>query len=143
MIRKFEQINELGILPKRASQASAGYDFFIAQDITIPKKEIETIYTYIKVKMPKDEFLALHIRSSAAIKRKLLLVNQVGIIDSDYYNNEDNGGHIQIVIYNASDEDVFLTRGERIAQGIFLKYMLVDDDEVENKRSGGLGSSNK
>lgn len=142
MNRKFEQINHLGIIPRRASQASAGYDFFIAEDINIPKGQIQTINTYIKAKMNKDEFLAIFIRSSSAIKRNLVIMNQVAIIDSDYYNNQANEGHIQIVIYNIGKEDVFLKREERIAQGIFMKYLLVDDDQTVNIRQGGLGSSN-
>lgn len=70
--------------------------------------------------MAYDEYLAIHIRSSMAIKRKLALVNSTGIIDSDYYNNEENEGHIMIALLNFGNEPVTLEKGERIAPRHFL-----------------------
>ena len=48
-------------------------------------------------------------------------MNNVGIVDADYYNNEDNEGHIMLGLYNTTDSDITLTKGERVAQGIFLQ----------------------
>lgn len=63
------------------------------------------------------------------------------IIDSDYYNNSDNEGHIMFQVYNITDKDVFLPEGERIGQGVFLKYEITDDDVAEKWREGGFGST--
>ena len=101
------------------------------------------IPTGLKAFMHYDEYLAIHVRSSMAIKRGLILVNSTGIIDSDYYNNEDNEGHIMIAMYNMTDEPVALLKGERIAQGIFCKYLLTHDDDACGIRTGGIGSTGR
>ena len=62
----------------------------------------------------------------------------------DYYNNLDNEGHIFIKFYNPTDEDYIINIGDKIAQGIFTKYLIVDDEEeIMIERSGGLGSTGK
>ena len=68
-------------------------------------------------------------------------MNNVGIIDADYYNNEDNEGHIMLGLYNTTDSDVTLAKGERVAQGIFYKYLTADGDSADATRSGGFGST--
>jgi dUTP pyrophosphatase len=95
--------------------------------------------------MQEDEFLGVHIRSSMAIKKGIRLVNNVGIIDADYYNNPDNEGHIMLALVNTGLEPIVLKKGERVAQGIFYKYLTTDDDKDTKKedRSGGFGSTGK
>ena len=85
--------------------------------------------------------LPFDIRSSMAIKRHLALVNSTGIIDSDYYNNEENEGHIMIALLNYGKETVSLEKGERVAQGIFSKYLITNDDDATGIRTGGIGST--
>ena len=65
----------------------------------------------------------------------------MGIIDSDYYNNPDNEGEIKLILYNLGDEDVIVEKGERIAQGLFTKYLVADGDNIKTKRLGGFGST--
>ena len=67
----------------------------------------------------------------------------MGVIDSDYYNNSDNEGHIFIQVINLKDQDVEIKKGEAIAQGIFQKYLVADDDKAEGVRTGGFGSTDK
>lgn len=130
-------------LPKRATKLSAGYDFFVPYDIEIQAKTAKAIFTGVKAKCEDDEFLMIVVRSSAGIKLRLRLMNQVGIIDADYYGNENNDGHIVITLENTSDTDVKLMCGDRIAQGIFMKYLVATgEEEVKNKRIGGTGSTN-
>ena len=86
----------------------------------------------------------LAIRSSKAIKEGLVLANQVGIIDADYYNNEDNEGHIIIGVRNMNDYDVVIKKGDRICQGIILKYGITDMELPNtNVRGGGIGSTGR
>ena len=101
--------------------------------------------TGVKAYMQEDEFLGVHIRSSMAIKKGIRLVNNVGIIDADYYNNPDNEGHIMLALVNTGLEPMVLKKGERVAQGIFYKYLTTDDDKDTEKedRSGGFGSTGK
>ena len=90
--------------------------------------------------MPQDEELLIFIRSSLAIKHGLKLNNQVGKIDSSYYNNPDNDGNIILAIENTSGRAVTLKEGERIAQGTFYKYLLADvDNTLHEERTGGIG----
>ncbi|MBO7086105.1 MAG: dUTP diphosphatase [Bacilli bacterium] len=142
-IRGFEKLNDLGIIPTRATINSAGYDFYVPEDIVVKAKTKVGIKTYICSYMQSDEYLAIHIRSSISIKKGLELVNQTGIVDSDYYHNPDNNGHIIIWVKNTNDTDVELKRGDRIAQGIFNKYLKADDDNVKYTRIGGFGSTTK
>jgi dUTP pyrophosphatase len=99
--------------------------------------------TGVKVYMQPDEYLGIHIRSSLAIKQGLHLANCQGIIDADYYDNPENEGHILIAVVNAGSREIFLEKGMRIAQGIFCRYLLTDQDEATPKetRSGGIGST--
>lgn len=133
--------NERPILPKRQTKNSAGYDFYALQDVVIPAHEERNLATGIKACMPADEHLELFIRSSYGIKKGLMLCNCVGIIDADYYNNEDNEGEILAKIRNCSDETVVIKRGERFCQGIFMKHQLTDNDNADGERKGGVGSS--
>ncbi|MCI7693865.1 MAG: dUTP diphosphatase [Veillonella caviae] len=128
-------------LPTRKTTESAGYDLECAEAVTLAPGELKLIPTGIKAFMAYDEYLAIHIRSSMAIKRRLALVNSTGIIDSDYYNNEDNEGHIMIAVLNYGTEPVHLEKGERVAQGIFSKYLITNDDDATGVRIGGIGST--
>ena len=95
----------------------------------------------VKLYMQKNEYLACHIRSGLAYKRGLMLVNAVGVIDSDYYNNPENGGDIGIMFYNASNNSCVIKAGERIMQGIFTPYFIADNDNASGERTGGFGST--
>jgi len=131
-------------LPTRATKGSAGYDFFMPHDVTIPAHGYsELIKTNVAAHMPKNAVLLLAIRSSLAMKRHLLLANGVGVIDSDYFNNLDNLGNIGAVLYNNSGEDVKLKAGERFMQGIFVSFLTTHDDAVQTQRTGGYGSTGK
>ena len=131
-------------LPNRATKTSAGYDFYLPYDIMIAPNKSVTIPTGIKVKMESDEVLQLYPRSSLGFKYGLRLMNTVGIIDSDYYNNLKNEGHILIKIYNSSDEIIRLNRGDKFAQGIFYKFLhTTNEEEITTTRDGGFGSTGK
>ncbi len=130
-------------LPERKTQKSAGYDIAAAEDAVLLPGKVTLVPTGLKAYMQEDEFLGLHMRSSVSIKNALSFINSVGIIDADYYNNESNEGHIMLAIYNHSDKAFHVTKGMRLAQGIFYKYLLADDDDVAAKsvRQGGIGST--
>lgn len=146
-LRGFEIITayqkEMIHLPKRKTRGSAGYDIEAAIPITLEPQQVTLIPTGIKAYMPEHEYLGIHIRSGFAIKKAVSLINGQGIIDADYYNNEDNEGHIMIAVFNHSTEAVLVERGMRIAQGIFYTYLTADDDHVEARsvRQGGMGST--
>ena len=153
-----EEIN----LTKRATTHAAGYDFEAAADVVIPsiwkqlfsrvngdnsktEKQLKPILvpTGIKADMGEDEYLQIANRSSNPLKRFLVVSNGIGVIDSDYYNNEENEGHIFIQFSNFGLRDISIKKGDRIGQGIFLPFLKADQEEKGEKRKGGFGSSDK
>lgn len=129
-------------LPKRATSGSAGYDFYtpFAFDL-IPGESIK-IPTGIRVKINDGWVLKLYPRSGLGFKFRVQMNNTVGIIDSDYYDS-DNEGHIFCKIMNDTNEDktVSLTKGAGFCQGIFVEYGITFDDDVTDERNGGFGST--
>ena len=130
-------------LPKRMTRHSAGYDFLAIEGFTIKPGEIKKIPTGYKATFGNDEMLMILVRSSMGFKYNVRMTNQVGIIESDYYNNIDNEGHIFVSLQNEGDIDFVVKKGEGYAQGIFTKFLICDDDVTTNERQGGLGSTNK
>lgn len=132
-------------LPKRATKGSAGYDFYSPIDLDIYSKVKLQIPTGIRVEMDDDVVLSIYPRSGLGSKHRLQLNNTVGIIDSDYYHS-DNEGHIMLSIYKDSeisnnDSPLVILQGSAIAQGVFTKYLVTEDDSTKLVRNGGFGST--
>ena len=131
------------ILPKRATNGSAGYDFHSTQKFILRPGQSITLPTGIKCKIEPGWVLMMFPRSSLGFKYRAVLANTVGIIDSDYYNNPDNEGHIRIKICNDGDKDMEIQEGDRIAQGVFVSFGTTVSDDATEHRSGGFGSTGK
>jgi len=133
-------------LPVRKTKYSAGYDIEAAEDIVIPKFtpgiKPTLIPTGLKAYCKPDECFLLLNRSSGP-KKGFLMANSVGLVDSDYYGNEDNDGHFYFAYFNCSDHDIQVKKGDVIGQVVFTKFLIVDNDAAEGKRKGGFGSTNK
>ena len=136
-MRKFRRLNQCieTELPRRATKYSAGYDFYAAVSAEIKPGEKYVIPTNTAVEMDEDDVLLIFPRSSYAIKFGLDLVNSVGVIDADYKDQ------IFICYRNTGDEPFFIKRGDRIAQGVFVKFLKTDDDSASGERRGGVGST--
>ena len=130
-------------LPRRSTKNSAGYDFESLYDYTLKPGEIMKIPTGVKAQMESDDVLFLIDRSSMGFKYNVRMCNQVGVIDADYYNS-DNEGHMWIKIQNEGDKEYIVKKGDAMIQGIFIKYLKTDDDTgTEKVRNGGIGSTSK
>lgn len=133
-------------LPIRSTLYSAGYDIEAAENVKIPPfqpaNKPTLIPTGLKAYFPKDEYMMLVNRSSGP-KKGLVLANGIGIVDADYYQNEENDGHFYFQYYNISDHEIEIKKGEKIGQAIFQKFLLMDQDNAFNIRKGGLGSTDK
>jgi dUTP pyrophosphatase len=143
--RRFEVLPEYrgrGVtLPRRQTPGSAGYDLAAAEDTIVPPGGTALVPTGLRAVFPPDEFLGVYVRSSVALRRGLALANGVGVIDADYARSA-NGGHILIAVRNLGTRPVRIARGERIAQGIFQRYAVADDDRPAGRaRRGGFGST--
>ncbi|MBW1606007.1 dUTP diphosphatase [Lactobacillus sp. Sy-1] len=162
-------------LPFRATKQAAGYDFASAEDFTLPSiwklnflkvlwairhsqavsdeqlddaKQILKPYlvpTGIKAYMNDNEVLIIANRSSNPLKRGMYLPNGIGVIDADYYDNPNNEGEIFVQMINFGLVDRKIKKGERIAQGIFMPFLVADSDDQSQaqQRAGGFGSSGK
>ena len=138
MIRGFEILEGYsGInLPTRKTALSAGYDLAAAENVFVTDKKISLVPTGLKAFFPADEVLLIYLRSSLAVKHNLILANGVAVIDADYR------GHIILPVISLSG-DFEIKKGMRIAQGLFQKYLTVDNDTigVGEMRRGRFGST--
>ena len=128
------------VLPKRATSGSAGYDFSLPYDIELLPGDELIINTGIRCRINEGFVLVIVPRSGLGFKYGVRLKNTVGVIDSDYYGAE-NEGHIKIKLVNSGITELNLKKGERFAQGILLPYYLAEEENVETKRKGGMGST--
>lgn len=144
-------------MPVRSSLGSSGYDFYSLEDIVVksypeaiknPKSRKELavkptlVHTGVTAEFDNKVTLMIFDRSSNPIKRGLSLTNGVGIIDSDYYNSDNN--EILGMFYNFGNDDYTIHKGDRIMQGVFVPNLLTNEDNVANaSRNGGFGSSGK
>ena len=134
-------------MPVRKTKYSAGYDVEAAEDTIIPAfkpgMKPTLIKTGLKAYCPEDEYFMLVNRSSNPGKKGLVMVNSVGIVDSDYYGNENNDGHIYFAFFNCGKEELHVKKGDVIGQAVFEKYLTVDNDIAKGVRNGGFGSTDK
>lgn len=137
-----KKLNEIIKIPTRATKGSAGYDIVTPFDIDLQIGESMKVPTGLKCQVDNGWFLGIFSKSGLGFKYSLRLGNSVGIIDEDYYNNENNEGHIWVKIQNDGDKEFHLDAGKAFCQGIFLPYGITYEDESEGIRQGGLGSTN-
>lgn len=130
-------------LPTKGSKEAAGYDFYNIEDVTINPEEIVYVKTGVKAYFPNFMALLLFNRSSNPKKKGLVLINGVGVIDADYYNNEDNEGEIAFAFYNITNQPITIKTGEKLGQGMFVMYSNVTNYNVNEvaDRTGGFGST--
>ena len=134
-------------IPVRKTKFSAAYDIEAAEDVVLPSfqkgMKPTLIPTGLKAYMQNDEVLLIVPRSSGPKKQGITFPHNVGVIDSDYYNNPDNEGHIFIQCINLKEEDVYIKKGEAVGQAIFQKYLIADEDTSDKMRMGGFGSTDQ
>ena len=112
--------------------------------IPVFKKGIKPtlVKTGLKAYFGPDECLFLLNRSSGP-KKGFILANSIGLVDSDYYGNPDNDGHLMYAFFNAGEEDIQVKKGDVIGQAVFSTFLVTDTDKSTGKRTGGFGSTDK
>ena len=128
-------------IPSRATKGSAGYDFVSPVDFILKPNEMIKVPSGIRCKIDEGYVLEIYPRSSLGFKYQTMLANTVGIIDSDYYKAL-NEGHIIIDLMNMGTKDLVIKAGDRFAQGLFKRFYLAEEEEVNKDRIGGFGSTN-
>ena len=129
-------------LPRRATTGSAGYDFYSPLDFRLKPGEMIKFPTGIRVRIDDGWVLLMFPRSGLGFKYRLQLNNTVGVIDSDYFN-ADNEGHIFVKLTNDGDKPMSIKAGESVVQGVFIPFGIVCGDDADGVRTGGFGSTNK
>lgn len=133
-------------IPERKTKCSAAYDIEAAEDIIVPvfKPGIKPtlIPTGLKAYCQDDECYLLLSRSGGP-KKGLIMPHGFGLIDADYYENSENDGHFMVQVFNCSDKEIHIKKGEAVAQVMFMKYLVCDGDRATGKRKGGFGSTDK
>ena len=128
-------------LPKYETEGSFAFDFLARETIEIHPQTFGMIPGNVIVQCPKDHALILLPRSSTPRKKSLIFPHSIGLIDHDYCGEEDE---VMIQVFNFAKEKVTVERGERIAQGLFLKMakaIFQETEEIEKNSRGGFGST--
>lgn len=143
VIRTMKKNQQGAIMPLRGSANAIAYDIYSPIDITIQPLTSEMIWTDIKAYFNDNEALIINVRSSMG-KHPVMLSNTQGWIESDYYDNEDNNGNIGIKLYNLNTTEPYvIKRGDRIAQAMFIPFLVSDNCNSSQIRKGGFGSTGK
>lgn len=131
-------------LPTRSTMMSAGYDFHMPMGFTLKAGKSIKIPTGIRCEMYDGWVLTIHPRSSLGFKYGLHMANTTGIVDGDYYES-DNEGHIFCELVNDSSlaKNIPFNKGDKFCQGIFVPFGITLDDDVTEKRTGGMGSTGR
>ncbi len=128
-------------LPSYQSNGAAGFDFVTRETTVIAPKSIGLVPGNVIVKVPQGYALIVVPRSSLPRKKGLICPHSLGVIDQDYHGPKDE---IFVQVQNITDQPVTVERGERIAQGLFVRvdraeWTEVDDHGAETR--GGFGST--
>lgn len=136
MMRGFKAMSDsfVDLLPKRETAQSAGYDLKARGNAIVYPGEHALINTGITAYMLPDERLEVCSRSGLTLKSGIFVLNAPGIVDADYYPNE-----IGVILFNTTNEPFSVKRGDRIAQAVFSKFLIVDGDNAQGKRDSGFG----
>lgn len=128
-------------LPEAKTNGAAGFDLAAGEDSIIRPREHKLVRTGLAVACPNGYYLSVSPRSSLFKNYGLIMVNSPGILDQDYCGNDDE---VLLSLYNLTDKTARISKGDRLCQGVFLRYLRVSFEEVEDmgaKSRGGYGST--
>lgn len=128
-------------LPVYETTGSVGFDLVVREDTVIPPRGVGLVPGNVIVAVPRGYMLVVAARSSMPRKKGLMTPHGIGIIDQDYCGPTDE---IKVQVYNFLDEAVTVRRGEKIAQGVFVRvetFSFEEVDSVAERDRGGFGST--
>jgi dUTP pyrophosphatase len=138
---KFKKLFDDVITPTYETIGSVGFDLRSYEDYEIEPLELGLVRTGLVIETPPGFMLALVPRSSTFKRTGLVMPHSVGVIDQDYSGEEDE---LILQFYNSSRHaTVDVRKGDRIAQGIFLRIGRFGFEETESMGDsrGGFGST--
>lgn len=138
---RIKRVDKEIALPKYETEGSVGFDLAARNDVTVLPGEIKLIPSNVIIEVPKGYALILASRSSTPKKFGLMKPHGIGVIDLDYCGASDE---IKIQVYNFTAKEVHIKKGDKIAQGLFMRVDRLEFEEVEHLRNesrGGFGST--
>ena len=136
---KIKRIDKSFPLPEYHTDGAVAFDLYSRVDTVIKPKSLERLPTNVIIEIPKGYMLEVKDRSST-LKKKGLFVS-VGYIDNDFHGEQDE---ILLQVYNMTDNDVTIEKGERLGQGVFVRVDIAEWEEVgtmSNSNRGGFGTT--
>jgi dUTP pyrophosphatase len=129
-------------LPVYQTPGAAGFDLAASADVLIAPGTIALVPTGLVIEVPPGHFLGIFARSSTPLKKGLMVANGVGVIDQDYCGPADE---VKIQVLNFTAAPVQVTRGDRIAQGLFIPVVRAEwqeaDADLRDGSRGGFGAT--
>ena len=138
---KIKRLDKTLPLPRYETEGSVGFDLLCRESVTIESQSVGLIPANVIVETPPGYMLMVTLRSSTPRKQGLLIPHGVGVIDQDYCGE---GDEIKIQVYNFTPDSVIIERGDRIAQGIFVRVNRgewLEVDQMDSETRGGFGST--
>ena len=138
---KIKRIDKSLPLPVYETDGAVGFDIIAREDAVIEASEIGMVPSNLIVEVPEGYMLVVASRSSTPMKKGLTPPHGFGIIDHDYCGPEDE---IKVLVYNFSGSEVRIGRGEKIAQGVFVridKFQWEEVEEMGKESRGGFGTT--
>jgi len=140
---RIQRIDPALPLPVYETDGSVGFDLIARETTTLAPQTIALIPSNVIVEVPRGYMLAVASRSSTPRKKGLTQPHGFGIIDHDYCGPKDE---VKIQVYNFSQDAVTVERGEKIAQGVFVridKFEWEEVTEIKKESRGGFGSTDQ
>ena len=137
---RIKRIDKSLPLPEYKTAGAAAFDLASRVSVTILPKGVVRVPLNVAIEPPPGYMVMLAARSSLH-KKGIMLAHSVGIVDNDFCGN---GDEYIVPLYNFTDKEVGIERGERLVQGVFKKYDRAEWEEVDdlqNKTRGGFGST--
>jgi len=138
---KIKRIDNTLPLPVYETAGSVGFDIIARENSVVNVGAIAMVPSNLIVEVPIGYMLVVASRSSTPARKGLTPPHGFGIIDHDYCGPEDE---IKVLVYNFSGSSVEIMRGEKIAQGVFVridKFEWEEVNEVSGASRGGFGST--
>jgi dUTP pyrophosphatase len=138
---KIKRVDKSLPLPIYETKGSVGFDLLARETTIVEPKKIELVPANLIVEVPEGYMLALVSRSSTPKKKGLLKPHSIGVIDQDYCGDQDE---LKIQVYNFTNQTVTVEKGEKIAQGVFIrvdKFEWQEVDQMNSENRGGFGST--
>lgn len=125
--------------PTRAHTTDAGMDLYSRDNKVIPARGSVVFDTGVHIELPQGTVGMLKSKSGLNVNRGIV---SEGVIDVGYT------GSIRAKLYNLSDVDYVVCRGDKITQLVIMPYLapdieIVDELDATDRGDKGFGSSGR